>query len=349
MLTMKPRVCICVPNLNTLPFLRERFDSIFAQTFSDWELFVYDSFSDDGSWEYIKELARREKRIRVIQGPREGPYAAWNECVRQTTADYLYIATSDDSMAPDCIEKLLTALEKNDDCGLAHCPLIITDQNSNPVAHPKWPECTMFGQGIGNMITHPHLRRAPYDGLLHLTGHHVYLSITQLLIRRSLFRQIGDFSNCWGSISDFHWEMKAGLSTNTIHVPDTWATWRLHSKGVTATVNRSSRDHARKYDDMIKNAVQACTGHLNPVVRSGLHSYWLDWTQEMRMYYAELNCRERTLDRRLYQIRQVLEGSPAIRSEFLGRLFGRPHWYEYVPVRIRDWLQSIGITPIISA
>ena len=46
---MPPKVSICVPNLNTRPFLPERFDSIFAQTFQDWELLVYDSHSSDSA------------------------------------------------------------------------------------------------------------------------------------------------------------------------------------------------------------------------------------------------------------------------------------------------------------
>ena len=69
---MSPTVSICVPNLNTRPFLRERFHTILDQTFQDWELLVYDSYSDDGAWEYICEIAAREPRMRAWQGPREG-------------------------------------------------------------------------------------------------------------------------------------------------------------------------------------------------------------------------------------------------------------------------------------
>src|SRR6185436_8243728 len=120
---MTPLVSICVPTLNSLSFLKERFDSIFQQPFQDWELFVYDSYSDDGSWEFIQKVAAGEKRIRTMQGPRKGPYPAWNECLRQTRGELVYIATSDDSMAPDFLEKMAGALEEHSDCEIAHCPL----------------------------------------------------------------------------------------------------------------------------------------------------------------------------------------------------------------------------------
>ncbi len=83
-----PKVSICVPNLNTLPFLPERFETIFNQTFQDWELLVYDGYSDDGAWEYIGQLAAREPRMHIWQGPREGTPGSWSPCVRKARGEY---------------------------------------------------------------------------------------------------------------------------------------------------------------------------------------------------------------------------------------------------------------------
>jgi hypothetical protein len=58
------------------PFLPERFDTIFGQASQDGELFVYDSHSDDGSWEYIQGLAARgtpETAICHLAGYHTGP------------------------------------------------------------------------------------------------------------------------------------------------------------------------------------------------------------------------------------------------------------------------------------
>src|SRR5262245_39730340 len=208
---MTPRISICVPNLNTLPFLEERFESIFGQSLQDWELFVYDSYSDDGSWEFIQRVARGEKRMRIAQGPREGIYPAWNECLRQTTGEYVYIATSDDAMSNDFLEKMVGALDEHSECELAHCPLVTVNERGEVLADLTWPEITVFGDGAPEFVRTYHIRRAPFDGLLQLTGRHTVLSITQLLIRRSLFSRTGNFPDKWGSISDFNWEMKAGL------------------------------------------------------------------------------------------------------------------------------------------
>ena len=199
---MTPKVSICVPNLNTRPFLPERFQTIRDQTLQDWELLVYDSYSNDGAWEYICETATREPRMHAWQGPREGTPGSWNPCIRAARGEYVYIATSDDTMPADCLEKLVAALDANPDCDLAHCPLRAIDENGNDVVEigKWWSEASAFVQSSGPFLHRLHVRRAPFDGLLHLLGGSVYVSITQLLIRRRLFDRIGGFESRWGSV-----------------------------------------------------------------------------------------------------------------------------------------------------
>lgn len=342
-----PRVSICVPNLNTLPFLQERFETIFRQTLQDWELFVYDSCSDDGSWEFIQSLAKNESRMRIAQGPREGPYPAWNECLRQTKAEYVYIATSDDTMAPDCLEKLAASLDRHKDCELAHCPLVMIDGTSARIPNGGWPECTVFGDGIGELMHKPHVRNAPHDGLLHLTGKHVYLSITQLLIRRSLFSRAGYFSDKWGSVSDFNWEMKAGLVAGTVHVPDTWATWRIHPGQLTASVDGCTVDHYQKFEEMVADAISTCERYLAPEIVAGLKSGLMEKAKDMRTYCASLRQRRKFIDRRLFQLSQLFVGTATARSQIIAALLARPKHSDTSPSEIRSWLESFGLHPLV--
>jgi len=344
---VQPKISICIPNLNTRPFLAERFATIFNQSFQHWELLVYDSHSDDGSWEYIQDLATKEDRMRIWQGPRKGAYPAWNECIRQAKGEYVYIATSDDTMAEDCLQKLATALEEHPECDLAHCPLVVVDEAGKIVAdRPAWPAGTVFGHGLTQNLRRPHIRRAPYDGLLHLTQMHTYLSITQLLIRRSLFARTGDFQSRWGSVSDFNWEMKAGLLANVIHVPNTWATWRLHSNQLSASINIFSPEHEEKFNEMIEDAIETCWASLDPAIVAGLKAHWIGSSEAMRRYYGGLLRRPNKYDRKLFQLHQLLCGEPCVRSEILDRLFNRPKWGDRFPAEIRLWLKSFGSDPI---
>ena len=95
-----PMVSILLPNLNNREYLPARFHSILNQTLTDWELIVIDGYSDDGAWGLIQECAKSESRMIVTQSPRKGIYAGINECLSRASGEYVYIATSDDTMAP---------------------------------------------------------------------------------------------------------------------------------------------------------------------------------------------------------------------------------------------------------
>lgn len=342
-----PLVSVCLPNLNTFPYLAERVETIFGQTFNDWELVVSDNHSNDGAWEFFESLARKDNRVLVAQAPREGLYPNWNNCLRRARGAYVYIATSDDTMAPDCLEKMVAALERHRDCDLAHCPLTIIDQGGAKVNEPKWPECTVFAHAIGELANQPHIRRAPYDGLLQLTGMHVTLSMTQLLIRRSLFERAGEFPSKWGSVSDFNWEMKAGLVASTVHVPDTWASWRVHPTQATAAVDVSSPERNRKFEEMIVDAFEQSARCLPPEFMRRLQADGLlEWHRERRVYYAHLREHRGVGERRLFQLGQAVS-STAARSELWGSLCGRPKWPEVAPRQIRAWLESVVGRPVV--
>jgi glycosyltransferase involved in cell wall biosynthesis len=223
-----PKVSICLPNLNNRPFLQERLDTIFQQTITDWELVIVDNFSDDGAWKFFQEQAARDQRIHISQAPREGLYANWNNCIRAARGEYIYIATSDDTMTADCLEKMVNALEQNPECSIAHCCLDFIDEHGAKISSghcwDNWPTTRFFGDWNKKY----HVRPCGHDTIVALAFKTVYYSITQILARRSLFDEVGLFETKWGSFGDLEWQMRAALATKTVHVPEYLATWRIH-------------------------------------------------------------------------------------------------------------------------
>ena len=248
-----PKVSILLPSLNTFLFLEERFNSILNQTLQDWELIVVDSYSDDGSWQLIQSYANQDNRIRISQAPREGVYAGINSCLEQARGKYIYIATSDDTMTPDCLEKMVSALETHPNCDIAHCCLSIIDETGQQ-AQKQWKvwDKTKF---FGEYIDQQHIRLAPYDGILHCALGTLYSSLTQLLIRRKVFERVGDFRTDFGSHGDFEWGIRAGFTSNTIHVPYYLATWRVHSKQATQNAFIFSAEGQALWCTMIESAI----------------------------------------------------------------------------------------------
>jgi len=305
----RPLVSICLPNLNNRAFLRERIDTIRAQTYQHWELVISDNYSDDGAWEFFQTLAAADQRVRIAQAPREGMYANWNRCVERARGDYIYIATSDDTLDARALELMVDALERHPECGLAHCPLKIVDERGRE-GSPWWWTDSVFALSSGALLRQPHVRRAPWDGVLHLLGRSVYISITQLLIRRSLFDIVGAFEPRWASVGDFNWDMRASLVAHTVHVPGTWGGWRVHSAQATAGAAIGSAAHEQRLDAMIEHAIERSRPRLPPSV-AGAIAGWAVEARRLRAFEHEV-ASHRALSpvrRRAYLAGRAITGS----------------------------------------
>lgn len=342
---MTPLVSICMPTLNSEAFLAARLESIRRQTLTDWELVVVDSQSDDATLPMIDAFAKQGGTVRVYQGPRDGIYTNINRTIEYARGEYIYIATSDDTMAEDCLEKLSEGLNRNPNCGLAHCPLKMLDARGDVVEDNWWPTRSTFARSAGDKLYQSHIRLAPFDGLLHMLGETVYTSLTQLLIRRTMFDRIGMFRSDWGSISDFYWDMRAALVTGTFHVGDTWASWRVHEAQATASAAIGEQTHTQKIDDMIECALRDSADELSAEVRDRVDAWCKDAMQLRRFLGGVRHAKTRTA-RWAYIGRQLLGGSDFARKYLLSRMLRDEPMTEHCPRVVEDWLRSVGLDPL---
>ena len=336
-----PRVSICLPNLNNFPYLAERIETIEAQTLTDWELVICDNFSDDGAWEFFQDLAKREPRVRISQEPKEGMYANWNNCLRLARGEFVYVATSDDTMAPDCLEKLVKALEENPDCGLAHCPMKVIDQHGAP-GSDWWTVSSLFAKSSPGFMDRRHKRIAPFDGVLCLLGDNIYSSVTQLLIRRSLYDKIGMYKADWGSLGDFHWNLRAGLATSAVHVPDTWGGWRMHPSQATAGAGLNSPEHQAKIDAMIDDVLADAERYLDSAGFAELEKH----AREVRVHLREHIKRKGAIERRAFLMSQAVKGNRPAREHLASLVSDARSWPKGAPESVSSWFDGDMMVPL---
>lgn len=341
-----PRVTICVPNLNTLPYLPERMATIQAQTFIDWELLVYDSYSTDGAWEYFTEYAAKESRMTCWQGPREGTPGSWTPCIQKARGEYVYIATSDDTMAEDCLEKMVKALDENRDCDLAHCSIRIIDENGEP-GFDWWSEHSLFAKSSGNLFLQPHKRIAPFDGVLCLLGDNIYTSVTQLLIRRTLFDKIGFFQKDFGAAGDFHWNLRAGLAASTVHVPDTWGGWRIHPNQATVAADLSSPEHAAKIDAMIDDVLANLEKFTTTQTDGQAMQDLVKRAQDLKTYLRDQVRQETLADRGAFMIREALSGRRSVWEHIGAKVSKAKTWPKVAPESVKSWFKQDVLVPLL--
>ncbi|MCR5304258.1 MAG: glycosyltransferase [Lachnospiraceae bacterium] len=98
-------VSIIVPVYNVREYLDRCVKSILSQTFEDFELFLVDDGSTDGSGELCDSYS--DPRIRVFHNANEGPSAARNTALDVMSGDHIMYVDSDDYIDHECLELLM--------------------------------------------------------------------------------------------------------------------------------------------------------------------------------------------------------------------------------------------------
>jgi glycosyltransferase involved in cell wall biosynthesis len=107
-----PFFSIIVNCLNGERFLKEALDSVFAQTFTDWELIFYDSGSKDRSLEIASSYGDQIKIFGISEPVPLGQ--ARQSAIEQATGNYLAFLDVDDIWLPEKLQLQYDALKNND-------------------------------------------------------------------------------------------------------------------------------------------------------------------------------------------------------------------------------------------
>lgn len=126
---MEDLISVIVPVYNTEPYLERCMDSIVNQTYKNLEIILVNDGSEDKSGEICDRYEGEDERIKVIHRRNGGAGAARNRGLEAAGGSYVCFVDSDDYIALDMYEELLSGMEEGVDivtCGTA----IISDNCS---------------------------------------------------------------------------------------------------------------------------------------------------------------------------------------------------------------------------
>lgn len=107
-----PAVSIVMPTFNTALYISEALDSVFAQTFTDYEVIVVNDGSPDTD-ELEQVLEPYLKRIIYLKQENRGPGGARNTAILKARGEYVALLDSDDMWYPDYLAQQMRALREN--------------------------------------------------------------------------------------------------------------------------------------------------------------------------------------------------------------------------------------------
>lgn len=105
-------VSIIMPLYNALPYVKEAIESVQKQSMSNWDLWIIDDCSTDGSVEYIKTKIQEDERIHILFNERNsGAAISRNRGIDASKGEYIAFLDSDDVWHTDKLEKQLLILQ----------------------------------------------------------------------------------------------------------------------------------------------------------------------------------------------------------------------------------------------
>lgn len=103
----QPKVSVIVPNYNHEPYLRERLDSIYHQTYKNFEVILLDDCSKDNSRAVLEEYSKKYSDNTKTLFNKENTgivFKQWKKGIEAATGELIWIAESDDYCEENFLE-----------------------------------------------------------------------------------------------------------------------------------------------------------------------------------------------------------------------------------------------------
>ena len=118
------KVSVIIPVYNGAATIGRALASVFAQTFTDYEVVAINDGSTDDT---ASVLAGYGDRIRTLNEPNRGPSVARNTGVRASVAKYIAFLDDDDEWMPEKLARCVPVLDADPNCGLVYTFAIKVD------------------------------------------------------------------------------------------------------------------------------------------------------------------------------------------------------------------------------
>ena len=203
-----PSVSVIIPTFRHRDFVLTSLESVFAQTFTDYEVIVVNDGSPDDTGELLKPLVASGK-IRYIEQANQGQAAARNRGLAEAKGKFIAFLDDDDLWPKDKLSWQLEELLKDPTTGVVAGIAEVIDESEKPLG--------MSQQRFGNLQ------------LTELFHGNPIMSPGQTLIRADLLRDIGGLNNrIWGC-DDWDLWFRASAKAKLVMCDRVGLRYRLHA------------------------------------------------------------------------------------------------------------------------
>lgn len=190
---MSPRVSVVIVNLNRRDLLDRCLQSVWGQTFTNFEVVAVDNGSVDGSLAYLQGVV--EPRLKIVALPvNQGFAGGCNAGIRAASGEWIATLNNDAEADPRWLEELLHAADANPAIGMCAAKILLAgqDRRIDKVGHLIYMDGLNHGRGSGQ----------PDHGQFDLPEEVLIPDGAAALYRRSMLDTIGLFDERFFAYGD---------------------------------------------------------------------------------------------------------------------------------------------------
>jgi glycosyltransferase involved in cell wall biosynthesis len=210
-----PRVSVVIPCYNQGVYIDEAIDSVFTQTFRDYEIIIVNDGSTDRlTLEKLSNFA--DPRIRVIHTENQGLAAARNNGIRAAEGEFILPLDADDRIGPTYLEKAVNVLDSSPETGIVYCLAELFGDQTGVWALPEYSLGKLL---LNNMI------------------------FCSALFRKVDWERVGGYRACmkYGWEDWDFWLSLVRLKLKVQRIPESLFYYRVKSKSMNASMSYSQK------------------------------------------------------------------------------------------------------------
>jgi len=228
-----PKVTVVMAVYNAARFLRQSVESVFAQTFADFELVVIDDASADNSLAILESF--QDPRILIIRHAKNlGVSISRNDALERANGEFIAIMDADDVCSPLRLERQVRFLEQNPKVGLVGCGVYDNIDSEGAILHTSIEPQSNFD--IQRTLMHDWC-------LLH----------SSVMFRRTYAKRVGGYRSCYEPIEDHDFVLRVAEHCEIHNLAENLVSYRLNPRGLTvakhqhiATLRRAAIEAAEQ-------------------------------------------------------------------------------------------------------
>ena len=214
-----PLFSVIIPTYNRVSYLRQTLESVWRQTFTDYEVIVVDDGSTDDTTAYLSIIS---ERLSTISQQNSGPGASRNKGAEHAQGDYLAFLDSDDLWFPWTLETVAELIAKHDRPSLLSAKLLsFKDPFELDVVTQKPISAEVFSDYFAS------------------SDRDCFVGAGMTFVRRDKFLEVGGFSSRQINLEDHDLILRLGTAAGFVRIVDPPTLgWRRHDA---STADKSLR------------------------------------------------------------------------------------------------------------